>query len=129
MPPYDGEYPFDIEGFTNRELHRIKQLTGLRVGELQEAFEAGDNDVIVALAVIVLERSGRKVEDQVIWNAEAGTIRLEFEDQQTEAGEQDDPSIAPQPANGGPSGNPPAALPQENDPEPIGLRPSATSVI
>ncbi len=79
IQPYDGTYEFSLDGFTNRELHRIKKLTGLRAGEFEDAFGALDNDMVVALAVVILERSGVTVRDDILWDAEAGGIRLEFE--------------------------------------------------
>ena len=45
--------------FTNRELHLIKQIAGVRAGELFDAMEVGDNDLVVALAHIAVKRAGR----------------------------------------------------------------------
>lgn len=73
VPPWDGEYEFD-GNLKNRELHRIKKITGIRAGELVEALAAGDTDVLVALAVIVLERDGKSVDADDFWNAEVGSI-------------------------------------------------------
>lgn len=71
---YDGEYEFDAGYFTNRELHTMKRLSGIRAGELAEALAAGDNDVIVAMTVIALQRHGKYVDEDLIWNAQAGKI-------------------------------------------------------
>ena len=43
----DGTYDADLSYFTNRELHRIKVMTGLRLGEYEDAFNSGDDDVIM----------------------------------------------------------------------------------
>ena len=115
IPPYDGTYEFTLDGFTNRELHRIKKLTGLRAGEFEDAFSALDNDMVVALAVVILERSGQTVKDDILWDAEAGDIRLEF-------GEVEDsgpPAPAESPASSGDS-SPPASESQGNGPSPTG---------
>lgn len=75
----DGTYEFEeFENFTNRELRRIKLLTGLRVGEFEDAFRAGDNDMIVGLATVILERMGKEVDSDLLWDAEAGQLIIEF---------------------------------------------------
>lgn len=84
IEPYDGTYEFALDGFTNRELHRIKKLTGLRAGEFEDAFSALDNDMVVAFAVITLERNGHTVKDDILWDAPAGGIRLEFSEEEVE---------------------------------------------
>ena len=73
---YNGEYDLDASYFTNKELHTIKKLAGVRAGEIQAAFAAGDNDLIVALAAIALERNGKAVHEQVLWDAKVGCIML-----------------------------------------------------
>lgn len=73
VPPWDGEYDFD-GNLKNKELRRIKQVAGIRAGELVEALAAGDTDVLVALAVVVLEREGKTVDPDDFWNAEVGSI-------------------------------------------------------
>lgn len=74
IPPYDGEYEFDASYFTNREYHTIKRIAGVRAGELDEALGAGDLDVIVALAVIALQRNNQPHEEDTIWDAPGGSI-------------------------------------------------------
>src|SRR5215203_1654 len=79
---YDGEYEFDIgAGFTNREWHIIKQIAGVRVGEFDDALSAGDNDLVVAIATIVLKRYGKEVDADTLWDTAAGTITMEVEDE------------------------------------------------
>ena len=83
----DGEYPLDITSFTNRELHLIKQESGVRAGEIEEAFGAGDNDLIVVIALIVLQREGKGQAAQIkdaLWDAEAGAITFDFSDLEEE---------------------------------------------
>lgn len=80
VPPWDGDYPFDLSYFTNRELHVIKEISGIRAGELTDEFGRGNNDLIVAIAVIASKRAGREIPIDDLWDAEAGTITLVGED-------------------------------------------------
>ena len=79
VPPWDGDYDFD-PSFKNRELNRIKNITGIRGGEIAEALAAGDTDLMVALAVLALERQGKSVDPDDFWNAEVGAITYIGED-------------------------------------------------
>ena len=71
----DGEYDLEME-FSNRELHEIKQITGLRLGEFNAAINVGDNDLVVALAMVALARAGRKDFADAVWDAPAGKITM-----------------------------------------------------
>lgn len=93
IPPYDGEYPIEDNGFTQKEYHFIKQVSGVRAGELQEAMAAGDVAVGVALTAITLERNGKTVHLPVLWEAkeEASNVvakcsQCGFNNEFTEAG-------------------------------------------
>ena len=95
IPPYDGVHEFeDFDSFTNRELHRIKKMTGLRQGEFDEALAADDNDLTVALAVIVLERAGKEVVDDLIWDADSGALRFDLQQEEAEDPTQEGPRKA-----------------------------------
>lgn len=83
----DGEYEFDLyellgigtaTSLTNRELHRIKVMTGIRAGELLDSLAAGDNDVVVALAAVILTRRGKTFDENRLWDAQADAA-LSFE--------------------------------------------------
>ncbi len=76
---YDGEYEFDASTLSNRELHLIKRLSGVRAGELVEALLAGDSDMLVALAAVAITRTGKPLMEDLLWDAEAGTITYEGE--------------------------------------------------
>lgn len=76
IPPLDGDYELNIGAFTNRELHTIKEISGVRAGELKAALEASDNDLIVAFAVIVIRRAGKQVHPDQIWDADTGAITV-----------------------------------------------------
>lgn len=142
----DGSYDCDLAAMltvghpdclTNREGHRVKLLSGVRMGELEEALRAGDNDVLLALGAVVLSRHGKRVDDEALWDAPMGSgIALEvgYDEQEDDA---DPPSEAPPtsgeqltqneqlPANGGPSSSTPSEALPENDPSPTGPQSSA----
>jgi hypothetical protein len=90
---YDGEYEFDASYFTNRELHRIKQMSGVRAGEILAAFAAGDNDLVVAVAAIALERNGKAVHEAALWDAKVGSIEV-----QLGAADEEEDALPPAPA-------------------------------
>jgi hypothetical protein len=136
----DGEYEFDLAelvslgepgALTNREGHRIKTMAGVRVGELLEALQAGDNDVLIALAAIILARKGRRLDENLLWDAPIGAgVSFELDDTPDE---QPGPTTpAPQPEtvspsrNGGESSSPSSA-PPASDPSPTGTPDSETA--
>lgn len=80
----DGSYDLDLGVFTNRELHIIKKETGVRAGELQDAFVAGDNDILVVLAHIASVRAGKDIPMDVLWAMEAGGITFDLTDEEVE---------------------------------------------
>lgn len=94
---YNGDHEMELESLTNRELHTLKKISGVRAGELDEAFEAGDNDVLVAFLVIVLERKGHKpVNVDVIWDAPGGSIDfITDEEEKQQADDAGPPSQEP----------------------------------
>jgi hypothetical protein len=71
-------------------LHRIKKMTGLRAGEFMEAFQAGDNDMVVALAVVVMEREGKEGAEDLLWDAPAGSVTLEDDEDEGVVAVEDD---------------------------------------
>lgn len=106
---YDGDYPLDMTYFTNRELNFIKTVSGIRAGELEEAFSAGDNDLMVAIAGIAIWRKmGEKPNMDALWDTPAGKFTFLMEDTADEEDDDDvPPPIAPdEPATTG-SGQPP----------------------
>jgi hypothetical protein len=88
---WDGRYEADLTYFTNIELHRIKQMTNLRIGEFDDAFKSGDNDILVAFGVVALERLGKEGAEQALWNAKAGSINFDFTTE--EAAAKEDPPL------------------------------------
>lgn len=102
LAPWDGSYDFDETSFTNRELHTIKNISGVRAGELGEAMGAGDNDVLIAIAAVALERNGRKVPIDDLWDAEVGKLTFDFTDVEADA---DPPSSLTPSVSGEPDGS------------------------
>jgi len=95
MPPLDGDYELDIEidtNYTNRELRIIKEETGIRAGEIRAALLAGDNDVLVAITLIMLRRAGKgepaDLRD-IVWEAKPDAVTWDLSDVQ------EDESIPP----------------------------------
>lgn len=104
-PTIDGEYEFSLSGLlsiggpdslTNRELHVIKTLSGVRLFDLDEAILHGDNDVLVAITKIVLARHGRQVLDDVLWDAPLGRIEMDLEEAEDDAGPPPMPTSEPE---------------------------------
>ena len=91
----DGVYEFDLEellnSLTNREIHQIKVMSGVRLGELNDALSAGDNDLIIAFAYLILRRRGKRIDEDTLWDAPAGTkVMLDLADRQ-----EDEPDSPP----------------------------------
>lgn len=75
LPPYNGEYDIDL-AFTNRDLHTIKRITGFLPGDVEQAMNRLDNDMVVAFAINALRRKGHIVDEDTLWDAEVGKITL-----------------------------------------------------
>jgi hypothetical protein len=78
--PWDGRYDISDWAFTNRELFRIKEISGIRAGELIDALDANDTAAFVGLAVVCIERTGIKIDPDDLWNANVGSLRLDLGD-------------------------------------------------
>ncbi len=104
----NGE-PYEVAPpFTNRELHLIKQVAGVRGGEMFDAIESGDNDVLVALAHIAVRRKGRNRPTlDELWDMAAGAITVQVPD-----GEPDPTAAADDAAESGS----PETTPQDSGP-------------
>lgn len=152
--PWDGEYEFDMVGMltlghpdclTNREGHRVKSMTKLRMGEFTDAMLAGDSDVYVALAAVVLTRAGKPIDDELLWDAPIGsgiqivpdkTAPVEGDARPPEQPLSDDepkPNVddpksptETQTASGGGSSSQSSDSPNGNDPSPTGAPLSET---
>jgi hypothetical protein len=64
---------FDMpEEMTGREFRYIKQETDLRAGEITDAVNGGDADVILCLAAIAMRRAGEAVEVEDLMDLRIG---------------------------------------------------------
>src|SRR5574338_873884 len=139
----DGEHPCDILGMltighpnslTNRELHRIKVMTGILAGDLFDAINNSDMDASVALAAVILTRADKSFQDDWLWDAPMGSgLTFEFrkveEDKIPEAdGVPESTPTAKSAPNGGVPSEP-SSVSQEASPSPTGIPPSDTSAI
>lgn len=84
IPGVNGSYDFNLDRFTNGELRLIKREANVRAGEIEEALQAGDNDVLVCFALIALKRAGRDIPPEALWEAEAGSITIDTADEEAE---------------------------------------------
>lgn len=107
-PLLDGEYPIDETPLTNREWHTIKQVSGVRPREFEDAIEQADNDLVVALAAIAVRRAGKNIPVDMLWDMEGGLIRLDLRGDE----EEELPPAEPPSSNGG------AASDGEQPPQP-----------
>ncbi len=95
----DGEYPLDLV-FTHRDFRDIKRIAGVRANEVMDAINAGDMDVVVALAAIALRRSGKPFDVEQLWDAEAGNILLDLTDEEVADNASPPPEQTPQSSSG-----------------------------
>lgn len=86
VPPFDGEYEIDKNRlFNGDEWHLIKQVSGVRMGEFDEALEALDYDLLVAITAVNLCRHGKVTMKaalqavEVLRGAELGSIKFDGE--------------------------------------------------
>lgn len=117
IPPYEGEYDFDLsnEPFSTMEWRWIKKIAGYLPLTIQAAFDGGDPDLFLAWAVIAMRRAGRiteadayRVADELA-RAPFDGVGISFIGEQAEEDEEARP-LAPPPdsetsASSEPSGN------------------------
>jgi hypothetical protein len=129
----DGEYDCDIIGMlvpgnpetlTNAEGRRIKLMTGLRAGELEEALLSDDNDLTVAVAAVVLARHGKTVDEKKLWDAPMGAgLTFHVAKREEDAGPPSQGSPTSSDVNGTSSGvgSEESSATKENTPPPTGI--------
>lgn len=100
VPPFDGTYSLDLSTLNGRELHLIKQVSGVRGNELEEAMLAGDYDLLIALTLIAIERSGKVAPPaSVLLDADVGHIVVDEDPAEVaQEGEQRPPESSPTPS-------------------------------
>ena len=125
---YDGEYDFDPTYFTNKELHTIKRMAGVRGGEIGEAFAAGDTDLIVAFAAIALERGGKIVNEDILWNAKVGAIEL-IPDTSDKGDDADPPTTGSEEKPSEKSDSSGSTLSEPSDPQENGQSPTGPPIL
>lgn len=111
VPPFDGVYEADFKAspFNNRELHWIKETSGVRLGEMEEAANAGDNDLLVAWAAIAVIRSGKARKENyrdltdLLFEAEGGKITAKIVKEDADADPPAEAAAAPTPDEKQPS--------------------------
>lgn len=140
-PRLDGEYPCDIratiipggpEFLTYAEGRRIKQLVGLRGGEIAEAFVAGDMDLELALAIVLLARHGKTLDEALVLDSPPGSkIQFEYGDvEEDEDSPPAEPATTPETDKPSTSGGESTTLilaHSASDPSPTGLPDSPMS--
>lgn len=126
--PYDGSYELDFTTLNHREWHQIHELAGILPPQLAYAIDARHMGLLVALAVVVLQRDGFPVDDRPLWESQSGKIILELAPEPVPLDETNDsseperdesPSAKPE-SSGTDSSD--AGDPSANDQEPIGDR-------
>lgn len=106
IPPYDGEYPLELEKLSNRDHKTIKDMSGLTVTGWMDGFRNADMTFFAALAVVAARRSGRHgpiINEDMFWDAEAGKITLVEEASDSTAV---NPTMPEAPTPSTPSGEP-----------------------
>jgi len=76
IPGLDGDYPLELTSFKNKDWRLIKRVSGVRPLEFQEALQAGDNDVLISITMIALERAGKLYQEEWLWEADSGGISI-----------------------------------------------------
>jgi hypothetical protein len=107
-PDFNGEYELAMSKdapLKSRELRTIKQIGGVRPLEITEALAVADIEVVIALAVIALQRAGRgtnlspvQLADVLFADSDAGAIRIDFDDDADEEDEDRPPGSSPTPS-------------------------------
>lgn len=107
-PPVGGEFelePRSATFFTNREFHLIKVETGLRPAQIDDAYAQLDPDVLVAFALVALQRAGFDHPEvrRMLWDLPPEATKVEQVLEPDEEGEQLPPE-RPLAEPGSPSG-------------------------
>jgi hypothetical protein len=95
---FNGEYDCDIaamlsvsspDALTLDEARIVKTLSGARGFEVLESFLAGDMDVRMALALVILKRNGKEVDPRMLGDKPMGWARFMLEPDAPEKTEDD----------------------------------------
>lgn len=136
----DGEYECDLAGMlsldspqtlTNREGHKVKVMAGVTAAQIETSLRAGDNDVLVALASIILSRHGKIFEDDLLWDAPMGS-GIDFEIGEREEEDDADPpeeATSTSSEDGGPTSSRSTSENPESVPSRTGTQRSGTATM
>jgi hypothetical protein len=69
------EFP-ELDTMTFREAGIIKKVTGLRMGQYAQAFEDGDVDMVLALALVALKRADGIVDQDILLDTPISKIEV-----------------------------------------------------
>jgi hypothetical protein len=81
------------ETFTFREMGMVKRVTGLRAGEIYDAFASGDTDAIMAFALVAMKRADPATPESVLLDKDIGVV--EFVADEPKAADVDPPATTP----------------------------------
>ena len=72
VPPYEGEYEIDLNTrmFSHVEWRWVKKISGYMPMTISDGWKGGDPDLILALAIIAMFRSGKIEKSQALTVAE-----------------------------------------------------------
>ena len=66
----------EFDSITFREANTIKKITGLRMGELPEAFGSGDTDAMLALFVVAKMRADGTIDLNAVQDLQIDTLQF-----------------------------------------------------
>lgn len=139
VQPFDGTYPLDLDDapLTTLEWRWIKQLSGYLPLTINDGLSGGDPDLIVALAVIALQRGGKISKTEVLQAGEqladvpfdGAHIRFEAETVEDDAGPPDEDAEPSSSSSGSGDDSEQPSENQANGQETTGSHASVRSVI
>lgn len=109
---YDGEYELDGRAFSTREWRLIRKFSGYMPFTIEDGISGGDPDLMIAFAVIAMQRAGKVGKDEMLDAAEA-LSDLPFDEKLVEFGGEDEqeeadavpPELTSEPEEPSPSGS------------------------
>lgn len=102
VPPYEGEYPFDLNGqpLSTLEWRWVKRISGYLPLTVSDGFAGGDPDLFVSWAVIAMVRAGKITKDEImpvadlLAEAPFDGAAISFKGEVSEEDEADPPTIS-----------------------------------
>lgn len=102
----DGEYDCKLDDLTNREFHLIRQMSGIAPTGVVGGLLSQDVGLVVALSTVVLEREGKTVNVEALWDAQHGSLVFDFTTDEVDVSPPEQPpSGGNETENNGESGN------------------------